>query len=295
MKKSTLNSTALFWFTLFLTISAHAESQIIWMGCGITENAFMGKIAEKFTQKTGIPFKKFGGGATKGIRLTSSGNAHIGGTCRHLLVDEQNNVIPEEANVNLIHVAWDALALIVHKDNPVNGITSQQVKDIYSGKARTWKELGGNNKEIILLVRDGKISGVGLMFRLLLLGDKDFKFPTSATEFGSSGPLEKNIVARYKNGIGVTGISSAKKRDVGVLEIDGVYPSKENTSTGEYPYFRPLYMAIPKHADENTKRLLDYILSEEGQAVISNEGTVNLQEGKDLLSKWHLTELHTSK
>jgi phosphate transport system substrate-binding protein len=289
MKRFILNSVA-FFFILSLAISAHAKSQIIWMGCGITEKAFMGKIAEKFTQKTGITFRKAGGGATKGIRLTSSGKSHIGGTCRHLLVDKKNNVIPEEANVNLIHVAWDALVLITHKSNPLSGLTSQQVKDIYSGKIKNWKELGGKNEEIKLLVREGKLSGVGHMFRLLILGDKDFNFPISALKFESSGPLEKNIAGRFTNGIGVTGVSSAKKK-VKILEIDGAFPTKENIITGKYPFFRPLYMAISKKPDENTKRLADYILSKEGQTIISNEGTVNLQEGKFLLSKWHLTKL----
>jgi len=278
-------------FYLIFAVSAQAQSPIIWMGCGITEKAFMGEIAHQFTQKTGIKFRKAGGGATKGIRLTSSGKSNMGATCRHLLVDDYDHVIQEESNVDLIHVAWDALVLITHKSNLVTGLTTKQVKDIYSGKINNWQELGGKNEELKLLVRKGKISGVGLMLRLLILNDQNFDFPATAITFKSSGPLEKNISTRFRNGIGITGISSAKKRDVKILKLDGIYPSKKNISTGKYPYFRPLYIVIPKNLTMNIRLLVNFILSPEGQTIISNEGTVNLLEGKELINKWHLTKL----
>jgi phosphate transport system substrate-binding protein len=215
----------------------------------------------------------------------------VGGSCRHRLIDENNNVVPEEADVKMIHVAWDALVFIVNKQNKVDNLTVQQAKDIFSGKITDWSEVGGSDGRIDLLVREGKISGVGYIFRNIVMQNKDFEFPNFAKNFRSSGPLEKNIEHRGTNAIAVTGISSAKKRDVKIIRVEDVYPSKENISSGKYPFFRPLYLVVEKKYDKKTKQFVNFVLNDEGQNIISNEGTVNLREGASLRDKWYLASL----
>ncbi len=291
MKKSLLGIVVSFCIIL-LAISTHAarSEKIVWMGCGIVKKAFMGKMSEAYTEKTGIKFRMAGGGATKGIRLTSDGTADVGGTCRHLITDRNNKPVEEEANAKLVHVAWDGLVVIVNKNNKVDNITLQQVKDIFTGKINNWSKVGGTNEEINLLVRKGKISGVGYMTRLLLLKDKNAEYPGSASKFKSSGPLEKNVEMR-STAVGITGISSAKKRDVKFLSIDGIYPSKNNIASGKYPFFRPLYLVVSKNAGKRAKDFIDFVLSDEGQKVVSEAGTVNLKEGEKLQEQWALTKL----
>jgi len=283
--------TAALLLSLSLSSIVHANPQVIWMGCGITKKAFMGVLSKRFTEKTGITFRQAGGGATKGIRLTASKDAHIGGSCRHRLTGRNQQVIPLETNVKLIHTAWDALVLITNQNNAVINIASDRVKGIFSGDITNWAQLGGSDQDIKLLVRAGKTSGVGYMFRELVLQDANYNYPASAITFTSSGPLEKNIARRFRYGIAVTGISSAKKRAVNILTLDGVYPSKENLMAGLYPYFRPLYMVTAPNPDPYTQRFIDFVLSDEGQALISQEGTVNLKEGQLLQKRWTLTEL----
>ena len=102
-----------------------------------------------------------GGGATKGIREVASLGADMGGSCRYTLTNA-----PEEAGVKMFPVAWDALVVITHPSNPVTNITMEQIRNIYRGELTNWKELGGADAPVDLMIRKGKISGVGLTLLL---------------------------------------------------------------------------------------------------------------------------------
>ncbi|WP_419621835.1 hypothetical protein [Thiolapillus sp.] len=101
---------------------------------------------------------------------------------------------------------------------------------LHGWQRRNWEELGGNDAPIELLVRKGKISGVGLTLRQLVWGNPDQEFKGTA-EFPSSGPLEKAVV-KNPNTIGISGISSASKRDVKLLALEGKVPNYENIKSG---------------------------------------------------------------
>jgi phosphate transport system substrate-binding protein len=269
------------------SIPAHAEDTLIWMGCGISKKAYMGKMAEAYTEKTGVRFRMAGGGATKGIRLTAAGKADVGGSCRYVLLRPRGEPMDGE-EVDMIHVAWDALAVIVNRANPVDNLTLEQLKGIFTGRITNWSQVGGPDQPIRLLVRNGRVSGVGRLFRQLVLRDDLYEFPKSAAFFASSGPLERNLEKRpsLKFGIGVTGISSAKKTELKVLKIDGAAPDKEQIASGAYPLFRPLYMTLHKRPGKEARSFVDFVLSDEGQGIISQQGTVNLAEGRDLEPAW---------
>ena len=129
--------------------AAVATKKITWAGCGISKNAFMAEMVAAYQKKTGIEVELKGGGATKGIRDVASREVDIGGTCRHVIEDSETlRTVPEERRVQLIPVAWDALAVIVHKDNPVDSVTLDQVRDIYTGKIANWKQLGGKDAPV---------------------------------------------------------------------------------------------------------------------------------------------------
>ena len=274
----------------FLTFSSnfvYADSTLVWMGCGISKKAYMGKMAKIYTERTGMEFRMAGGGATKGIRLTKSGKAHVGGSCRFALL--QPDGTPESSeDVRMIHVAWDALAVVVNKDNPIDDISLKELTDIFQGKIVNWQEIGGPDRPVQLLVREGTISGVGRLFRQLVLNNLTYEYPKSASFFASSGPLERNLQKRKSlaAGIAITGISSAKKTKLKVLTIDGVGPTPENIARGDYPLFRPLYLVIDKNADVEAKKFVLFVLGEEGQEIIASQGTVNRQQGKTLEKLW---------
>ena len=257
----------------------NTSASILWAGCGITKKAFMSELAKAYTAKTGIEVNLQGGGATKGIRNAAKGNIDIGGACRATLPGHK-----DERSAHQVPVAWDALVVVVNKENPVNSITFQELQRIYLGQITNWKELGGDNAPIELYIRKGKHSGVGRTLRELVFANYEQKFKAKYT-VKSSGPLEKGIVKNLY-GIGTTGISSAKRRDFKILKLDDKEPTYENIKKGEYLLYRPLYLVTkgPK-SDPKVKKFISFALSREGKAIIRKAGTVPYGDAMSLVMK----------
>ena len=263
-------------FAVFLIASIGTADELSWTGCGITQKAFMTELAAAYEAKAGTKLKLTGGGATKGIRSASAGNSDLGGTCRHWLKDVDGDLHPQERDAELVQVAWDALVVIVHPDNPVTDISLKNLKRVYDGELTNWSELGGDDRPIGLITREGTTSGVGHMFRQIVFSDPDYTFKARALKVKSTKPLEKKV-EKVKTALAVDGISSAQKRRVKFLSLDGVTPSTENIASGKYPLYRPLYQVSAQ-----TQKFIAFALSAEGQAIISRQGTVNLAEGDAL-------------
>jgi len=267
-------------------VPAPERDYLVWTGCDISMNAYVSEAAEEYTRRSGVEVVITGGGATRGIRATVGGMSDIGGTCRHALCEEFPE---EEGGALLTHVAWDALVFMTHRSNPVDGISLEQARGILLGRIRNWKELGGPDQAILPVFRrqttGGKLSGVGYMTRLLLFGDSSVDYTSNALFFASSAPVEE-YVEKTPHSFAVTGISSARKRDAKVLSLEGVVPDKASIASGAYPLFRPLYLATDGEPQGRAADFLDWILSEEGQAILSRAGTVNLAEGQDLAARF---------
>ncbi len=275
-------------FIVLLPINALADeprhdalTPITWRGCGITKKAFMGACAKAYEKETGQRIIISGGGAALGIRAAAGGSADLGGTCRHHLPGR----FASERGVKTAIIAWDALVIVAHPSNSVDNLSKQQLVDILHGRTKSWNELGGDNQPIIVGGRKGDESGVGVMMRVLILEDADFKFPRKSILLRSSGPLEK-FLEKTPGSIAITGISSAKKRDLKVISIDGMTPSLANISSGKYPYYRPLYMAYQQKTDQRVHRFIDWIQTKKGQDVVASQGTVTLEMGLPLMDKY---------
>lgn len=270
--------------TLMVTASfAHtalAEEPLIWAGCGIAKKAFMEELAAAYKRKYGVDITLVGGGDLKGLRSISDKTADIGGACRPKLPG-----VKEESDAQLNPVAWDALVVITSKDNPVSNISLKQLRDLYDGKITNWKALGGPDAPIELLVRESKISGVGHSLRELVFNDHDHEFITTH-KFASSAPLEAEI-EKNPNAIGVTGISSALKRNVKMLTLEGKEPNYDTIRSGAYILYRPLYIVFNPASKRyrEVKRFIDFAHSQEGREIIQSAGTVPYLDALDLVRK----------
>lgn len=259
-------------------VLAAEQPTLRWVGCGISKKAYLVALAKAYEKKTGVVIDVQGGGATRGIREVATMSADMGGSCRRRIFSAE-----EERGITQVPVAWDALVVIVHKDNPVKNISMENLRKVYLGEITNWRQLGGKNAPIELLARKGKISGVGRTARKLLFNNNDQEFAASKI-FPSSGPLEKEVVSNV-NALAISGISSARKRDVNILKLNGKSPSYENVKAGHYLLYRPLYLVYNEnspHADV-IKDFIRYADTEEGRQVIRSNGTVPYLEALNLM------------
>lgn len=259
----------------------HPNNTLTWGGCGITKKAFMAELAKAYEAKTGVKIVLQGGGATRGIRETTNMHLDLGASCRMNLPEEDRS----ELHANLHPVAWDALVLITNKQNPVKNLNSDQVRDIYLGKITNWQQVGGTPGPINLYIRRGKISGVGYTIRQYLFQDSNIEFVTKPDFVKpSSGPLEK-AVEKDVNALAMTGVSSARKRDVKIINMDNKSPTYDNVMRGKYGLYRPLYLVTTPSPSAQVKDFVAFATSKEGREIIRANGTVPYRDAPNLMSK----------
>jgi phosphate transport system substrate-binding protein len=264
----------------------NANQVLTWTGCGITRKAFMSELAAAYERKTGIRVDLSGGGATKGIRDTQAGLSDLGGSCRWTLENPRTlRPIAAEAEVKMVPVAWDALVVIVNPRNPADTISLEQVRQVYTGAITNWKDLDSINAPINLFVREGKISGVGHALRKLVFTNFNQEFTDTAKRYPSSGPLEK-AVENDPYGMAVTGVGSARRREVKILALDGIEPSYDNIRNGDYMLYRPMFLVIKKYgATRAAKAFIKFAVSPEGRQVIRDAGTIPYRDGMPLIAR----------
>ena len=202
-----------------------------------------------------------GGGSSTGITAALSGTADIGMSSRNLTEEEQEmwNVI----------IARDGLALIVHPQNPVGGLTLEQVRMIYTGDVTNWVVLGGENRSIHVVTRE-EGSGTRGAFEDMLM---DGSLITSRAIVQNTNGSVRQLVSNDVDSIGFLSLGLVD-HTVKALELDGVAPSWGNVMDGEYTLFRPFYFVSAEEPVGSVKSFIDFAMSEEGQRLLMAEGLV---------------------
>lgn len=164
------------------------------------------------------------------------------------------------AELELIPIGKEAFVFIVNKDNPVDNLTTEQVKGLYSGEIKSWSEVGGDNRCIDAVTRN-KGSGSQTAMESFMGGAEIRKNP-----LGFTGRAIGFSFRYYVEGIVENG-------GVKMLSLNGVYPDKENISDGTYPIVSNFYAVYRKDNDNpNIKPFIEWILSEEGQYIVEESG-----------------------
>jgi phosphate transport system substrate-binding protein len=151
-------------------------------------------------------------------------------------------------------------------------------KIVLTGKITNWKELGGEDKPINLIIREGKGSGVGSTAREMLFGDKNYEFSKKAKILKTSGPIRKAVIAD-PYAFAIDDVTSSQRiKGIKLLKVDGINPTKKNILNKKYKLRRPFFLYLDRKPEHLAKEYIDFALSDEGQAVISKTGTANLDE-----------------
>lgn len=224
-------------------------------------------LAEEFTKTyPGVKIDVQGGGSSQGIQAVTGGAANIGASSRELKPDEKASGLVATT------IALDGIAVIVHPSNQVNEITLDDLKDVYLGKIDNWKELGGIDSPITVVCREAG-SGTRGAFEELVMNKGDI---SNQVIIQNSTGAVKTTVAGDEKGIGFVSMA-AINQDVKTLKIDGVEASVANIKNGSYKISRP-YLYLTKGQPEGlTKAFIDYVLSNEGQALMQDEGAISVK------------------
>jgi phosphate transport system substrate-binding protein len=252
---------------------AHSES-ITGSGCSVSNVGYLQELAKEYERQTGVKVLVRGGGTVVGIEDVKTGKVDFAASCR-------SKSSGDPADVDFIQVAWDALAFIVHKSNPLNDISLEEVRAIYAGKITNWRQLKGKDSPIKIFVSKPKkgLSGVEGTTRELVLKGKEV-VETPHTLFLASSAIVEQMVEEDPGGFATTGFSSARKRDIKMLKVNGVSPDKANIKNNKYPLKRPLFLLVPHKARPAVKNFVDFALSNKGQRFISSQGIVSLADLK---------------
>jgi phosphate transport system substrate-binding protein len=223
-----------------------------------------------------------GGGSGTGIAALINGTADIANASREMKQEEIDAAQKNGINPVQHTVARDAIAVVVHPSNPVQGLTLQQLSDIYTGKITNWQQVGGENRPIVLLSRESN-SGTYVYFleEVIRLGKKSELLFSPDTLLMPSSEGISTEVRQNPSAIGYDGLGYVTK-DQKVVPVAKdanspyVLPAVETVNNDTYPIARGLYMYTAGEPQGRIKAYLDYILGE-GQQVVPTLGFVPLQ------------------
>lgn len=227
-------------------------------------NALAESFMEKYPDVT-VTAEFVGSGA--GIEAVIAGTADIGNSSRNLKDEEKTNGAVENI------VAIDGIAVCVDSSNVVEGLTKDQLADIYLGNMTNWSEVGGADSPIIVVGREAGSGTRGAFEELLGVEDQC----AYANELDSTGA----VMAKVASTPGAIGYVSLDAVDDSViaLPLEGVEPTAENIKAGNYFLSRPFVMATKGEISEQSELVqawFDYVLGEEGQAVASQVGLITV-------------------
>ncbi len=257
--------------------SATAFAGNLVMNGSTTVLPFAQLAAERFmAQHPDVKISVSGGGSGNGIKALVDGTTEIANSSRAIKDSEveqakAKGVVPHETAV-----ALDCIVPMVHPDNPVKDLTREQLRDIYTGKVENWKEVGGEDKPIVVVGRDSS-SGTAATWQEMVVeykhsGDAKPRVIPRAQISPSSGAMLA-AVAGNKYAIGYDGIGYLNK-SIKALSVEGVKATPETAANGKFPLSRKLFMYTNGAPKGDAAAFLKYLLSKDGQKIVAETGFV---------------------
>jgi phosphate transport system substrate-binding protein len=202
-----------------------------------------------------------GGGSTAGIQACLNNTVNIGMSSRQLK--------DEEEVLNHIIVCYDGISLVINPINPINELSIEDVRAIFSGKITNWNELGWIDRKIDAVTREEGSGTRGSFEELVMKGNE---IDDGIMVQDSNGSV-KEVVATDPYAIGYISLGLVDSK-VKALTIDGVGPTIETIKLGKYKIVRPFLYVTNGELDESGKEFVNFVLSEAGQNVLRKEGLI---------------------
>jgi phosphate transport system substrate-binding protein len=254
--------------TLLVPALAAAGDGISYGGSStFADTVLKGGAIQQFEAKTGARFTVVDvSGTGKGLRSLAEGKLNLVGAGRTLAADEKRAGLLGKV------IGYDGLAVYVNRSNPVKNLTRSQLRDVFTGKVKSWRELGGNDVPVIPLIEPvaSKRATVQLLQDLVLDG-AGFKPGIREVEQLSDQLRE---VAKAEGAICVASVGFIGSADVALktavhaMALDEVDPSDDNIRSGAYLLSRPMLLVTKGLPEGDPKRFVEFMLSKDGQTIV---------------------------
>ena len=226
----------------------------------------IGALSESFMAANGgvtVNYNPTGSGS--GITAVQEGTCDIGLSSRALKDEEKSAGLKETV------LAYDGIAIIVHPDNPVSDLTVEQIADIYTGKITNWKDVGGNDAEIVLIGREAG-SGTRDGFESITGTQEACQYRQELTSTGDV----ITAVSQNPDAIGYASLAAVKD-SVKALSVGGVAPSEATVKDGSYTVQRPFVLVTKEGVTLSpvAQAFFDYATSADAASIISAAGAVS--------------------
>jgi phosphate transport system substrate-binding protein len=260
---------------LFAATSAHAGYLVIKGSTTVLPIAQ--KVAEAFMKDyPDVSVSISGGGSGNGIKAIIDGTTDIADSSRFIKDKELKLAVSRDVYPVPFAICYDCIVPVVHPDNPIGNLTADQLKAIYKGEIKNWRQVGGDDRKIVVLSRDTSSGTYEVWEKKIMQKERVY---AGALLQASNGAIVQ-AVSKNKNAIGYIGLgymdSSVKQ-----LSVNGITGSEETALDGTYYVSRPLYMFTngwPKEGEDgDISKFIKYMLDpEKGQKIVSDTGFIPL-------------------
>jgi phosphate transport system substrate-binding protein len=262
------------WFVIavcsvLLTTPASAGDELSYSGSSTIGMGVLEAGAVKaFEQKTGTKFQAVDmPGSGKGIQALIDGKTPLAGASRALKSGEKSQKLLGTA------IGYDAIAVFVHKNNPVKNLTKEQLKGIFTGKIKNWKEVGGKDSAVQPNTEiSGQKRATMLAFQEMAMDDAAYGAGFKEIDLPRDQIVDvaknENAVCSVSFGL-LASVSEDLRGKVKAVTVNGVAPTNANIQSGAYLISRPLLLVTKGLPKDDVKKFIDFMLSPEGQKIVS--------------------------
>jgi len=230
------------------------------------------KAAEAYmAENPDVKISLSGGGSGNGIKAIIDGTADIGNASRFIKQKEVDLAGTKQVYPVPFRVALDAIVPVINNKNNLSDLTMAQLRDIYMGKIKDWKELGGTPGKIVVISRDSSSGTFGVWKDLVM--KKERVIPSALTVPSNGGIVQ--AVAGTPGAIGYVGLGYLNS-EIKAVSVEGVPGTEETTLNGSFPISRGLFMFTKGWPEGDTMGFISFILSKKGQALVKEAGSIPL-------------------
>ncbi|KLV11569.1 MULTISPECIES: phosphate ABC transporter substrate-binding protein [Photobacterium] len=271
MKTKVIGALALAGSMVFNTAVANETISVVGSS---SVSPIMEVLGETYAKSHDVTIEVQGPGSSAGVRAAHDGSSDLGMSSRDLKSSEKADFIKE------VVIARDGIAVVVHNNNTVDNLTKEEVAKIYKGEITNWKQVGGEDKPIVVATRDTASGTRGAFEDIMSLKKKVNGTSVSAisqrAQVASGNGQLKTIVANNPFAIGYISLGSVDG-SVKPLSIDSHKPSVEAIKAGEYGVQRP-FLVVYKEGRPSKAALdfLNWVQSEEAQKIVADKGFISV-------------------